>query len=205
MQAAAAEAAASGEPDSVAAASAKLWPKDPKRWAEAATQHFFPADGPSPTPQQLLAAFRLAHAGVDSNVQPQDLARAAGQAAFVAVRTELGTQGRDLVRNSYVAGISPATGRLLVDHEDYVHKSKCLVSQLRSQDAKNSPGELLLSKANVLAAAKGEGRPELSHIVAALSPNVDAQNVPVVEAVLYDEELQVGAQGAHQGGARMGV
>ncbi len=33
----------------------------------------------------------------------------------------------------------------------------------------------------------------LSHITGVMSANADAQNVPSVEALLYDEELQVGA------------
>ena len=97
------------------------------------------------------------------------------------------------MRSSYVAGHSAATGGLLFDHEDYVHKSKCLVSQLRCQDGKNSPGPLLLSKASIDAAAREEGLPMLSHITGVMSANADAQNVPSVEALLYDEELQVGA------------
>eukprot|EP00798_Chlamydomonas_sp_ICE-L_P009172 gene9172-16304_t len=70
---------------------------------------------------------------------------------------------KKILRKPWKAEVSCLTGHLLVDHEDYVLKSKNCVSQLRAQCGDD----------------------------AALSKSADSQNVPIVEAFLYDQGLQV--------------
>jgi hypothetical protein len=109
---------------------------------------------------------------------------------YETARTSLAERGRDFCSSVYVADVSPHTGAVLYDHEDYVHKLKNLVSQLRSQPDTpvDAADNLLLSKARILAAASKD--PSLAHIAGALANSVDAQNVPICEALVYDEGLQ---------------
>eukprot|EP00798_Chlamydomonas_sp_ICE-L_P001649 gene1649-33042_t len=73
--------------------------------------------------------------------------------------------------------------------QDYVHKSKNCVSQLRAQcgDDGELPG--LLSLRHILDTIHES--PSLRYLAAALSKSADSQNVPIVEALLYDQGLQV--------------
>ncbi|KXZ44575.1 hypothetical protein GPECTOR_65g193 [Gonium pectorale] len=104
--------------------------------------------------------------------------------AYGTARTRLAERGRDFCSNVYIADVSPHTGAVLFDHEDYVHKLKNLVSQLRSQPDTpvDSADTLLLSKARILAAAAED--PGRAHVAGALASSVDAQNVPICEALV---------------------
>eukprot|EP00798_Chlamydomonas_sp_ICE-L_P012417 gene12417-15613_t len=82
------------------------------------------------------------------------MANVMAQIAFDSKRMQILSQGCDFFNNTYQAEVSCLTGHLLVDHEDYVHKSKNRVSQLRAQCGDD----------------------------AALSKSADSQNVPIVEA-----------------------
>ncbi|PNH01034.1 hypothetical protein TSOC_013111, partial [Tetrabaena socialis] len=104
-------------------------------------------------------------------------------AGFNAARMRLLRLGCNLVDNVYQATTSPTTGQPRLDHEDYMHKLKCFVSQLRAQQPSDSSSwPLLLSLRNILAVSAG--CPELAHITAALAKSADAQSVPLVEALL---------------------
>lgn len=119
---------------------------------------------------------------------------------------------RSLSRRMTICVASIHTDRLLLDHEDYMHKLKCLIAQLRAQLAEvvaagssssstSRSGRAgrggsggadtvtnLLSLSNVLAAATGN--PQLAHITAGLNKSADAQSVPTATAVVYDTRLQ---------------
>ncbi|KAG2500184.1 hypothetical protein HYH03_001765 [Edaphochlamys debaryana] len=161
-------------------------PADWASWAGYARTSIF--GGAEASPTQLLAAFRLVHASQSEELKPKDLADLLAQVAYDAARTSLAARGRDLVNNFYQAAPSALTGQpLLLDHEDYVHKTKNLVSQLRNQPA-TPPGPVLLSRQ--LLSSTAAKHHTLGHVGGTLAKNTDAQNVPVCEALLYDEELQ---------------
>eukprot|EP00798_Chlamydomonas_sp_ICE-L_P012103 gene12103-15217_t len=146
---------------------ANMYPEDPKAWAKFCKENIFGNNPPSTT--SALLAFRLVHASQHHGVSHKDMANVMAQIAFDSKRMQILSQGCDFFNNTYQAEVSCLTGHLLVDHEDYAHKSKNCVSQLRAQCGDD----------------------------AALSKSADSQNVPIVEAFLYDQGLQV--NGEHRG------
>ncbi|PNH04686.1 hypothetical protein TSOC_009132 [Tetrabaena socialis] len=175
-------------PGSFEERTASIYPSDAPAWMSFATAQIFA--GVVPTTAQALLAYRLVWASQDAEVLPQSLGEVLLCAGFNAARMRLLQLGCNLVDNVYQATTSPTTGKPRLDHEDYMHKLTCFVSQLRAQQPSDSSSwPLLLSLRNILAVSAG--CPELAHITAALAKSADAQSVPLVEALVYDTNLQV--------------
>jgi hypothetical protein len=150
---------ASGGPADFARMTKDIYAQDAAAWAEFVTRDVF--GGVVPSVDQALLLFRIVHSVDNSEVKPTVLGDVLAQAAFDKQRMDLMSQQgppgsatgpRDFFSKVYCAAQSPDTGGMLFDHEDYVHKLKNMISQLRNQSATDERKPLLLSKVRILSA-----------------------------------------------------
>jgi hypothetical protein len=197
-----------------------IYPDDPERWIELITSEDSPVPSMRPngdnrcvpTAEQALLAFRLVHVHAGASapgapeelaVPPHELADTLAQVAFESHRMdELHARtGRDFLDRVYNAAVSPDTKHWHGDHEDYVHKSKNKIGQVRNQP--DNAEHVMLSRRRIVEAARQRHQrnrnvcfpwapePSLTHVEPTLAKSADAQNVPIVESLLYDSELQI--------------
>ncbi|KAG2437073.1 hypothetical protein HYH02_011332 [Chlamydomonas schloesseri] len=195
------------EEDLSSSAAGGIYPANAAAWVAFATENYF--GGAQPTAEQALEAYRLVWASQHGFEYHKSLLTALLRAGFDAARMRRAVEGCNLIDYVYSASTSSHTGGLLLDHEDYMHKLKCLIAQLRAQLAEvtaagsgntsrsGRPGRAagssggadtattLLSLSNVLAVA--EGSTQLGHITAGLDKSADVQSAT---AVVYDTRLQ---------------
>jgi hypothetical protein len=150
---------ASGGPADFARMTKDIYAQDAAAWAEFVTRDVF--GGVVPSVDQALLLFRIVHSVDNSEVKPTVLGDVLAQAAFDKQRMDLMSQQgppgsatgpRDFFSKVYCAAQSPDTGGMLFDHENYVHKLKNMISQLRNQSATDERKPLLLSKVRILSA-----------------------------------------------------
>jgi len=138
-----------------------------------------------------LTAFQLQHAVADPTVSIKLLMVQVEQLLFEGRSAGLAALGVDFNKHFFVPEVHPVFAAPLNLHEDCLHKDKCIVNAIRtdkSVESDCSPAGMLVSKAEVLRAAKGV--PELAHIPAILSKSADSQNVVCALEVLQSRSLQ---------------